>query len=77
MLGSIGGTLGMFIGFSFLGAISSMLEYVQRLMDYLGFKKYNNNVIEIKGTKDKEIIMEGLINECKRRVLEELKTHDF
>ena len=66
----------MFIGFSFLGAISSMLDYVQKLMDYLGFKKYNNNVIEIKGTKDKEIIMEELIDECKRRVLEELKSQN-
>ena len=77
MLGSIGGTLGMFIGFSFLGVISTMLQYLQKCMDYLGFKKYNNNVTEIKGSKDKEIIMEELIEECKRRVLEELKSHDL
>ena len=78
MLGSIGGTLGMFIGFSFLGVISSMLEYLQKFMDYLEFKKTNNKVFEIKEkTKYNEIVMEELIEECKKRVLEELKSHDF
>ena len=39
MLGQIGGTLGMFIGSSFLGVISSTMEYLQNLADYLSFKK--------------------------------------
>ena len=77
MLGSIGGTLGMFIGFSFLGVISSMLEYLQKFMDYLFVKKNNNKVIEVKeGTNNYEIIIEELIDECKRRVLEELKSQN-
>ena len=48
MLGSIGGTLGMFIGFSFLGVISSLMEYFQKLVDYWSFKKNRKNVIHIK-----------------------------
>ena len=48
MLGSIGGTLGMFISFSFLVVISSLMEYLQKLMDYLSFKKNRDNVIQIK-----------------------------
>ena len=43
MLGSIGGTLGMFIGFSFLGIISSMLKQLQFLLDYMCFKKESSN----------------------------------
>ena len=48
MLGSIGGTLGMFISFSFLGVISSLMEYLQKFIHYLSFKKNKNNVIQIK-----------------------------
>ena len=33
MLGSIGGTLGLFIGFSFSGAISFVLHHIQRIME--------------------------------------------
>ena len=35
MLGSIGGTLGMCIGFSFVGLISVLLSYLQILINYL------------------------------------------
>ena len=45
MLGQIGGTLGMFISFSFLGVISSLLEYLQKLADYLTFKKNKKDSI--------------------------------
>ena len=55
MLGSIGGTLGMFIGFSFLGFISSLMEYLQKFIHYLSFKKNKNSVIQIKeAAKDNE-----------------------
>ena len=53
MLGSIGGTLD--ISFSFLGVILSLMEYLQKLMDYLSFKKNRDNVIQIKeAAKDNE-----------------------
>jgi len=69
MLGSIGGTLGMFIGFSFLGVISSMMEYLQKFIHYW---KNKNNVIQIKESpKDSEKIMEELIDEFRKRMLEE------
>ena len=32
MIGNIGGTLGVFIGFSFLGLLDSLLEFLQYLM---------------------------------------------
>ena len=35
MLGSIGGTLGLFIGFSFLGLITNLLTYVQAFLEKL------------------------------------------
>ena len=55
MLGSIGGTLGMFISFSFLGVISSLMEYLQKFVHYLSFKENKNNVIQIKeADKDNE-----------------------
>ena len=55
MLGSIGGTLGMFISFSFLGVISSSMEYLQKFIHHLSFKKNKNNVIQIKeAAKDNE-----------------------
>ena len=55
MLGSIGGTLGMFISFSFLGVILSLMEYLQKFMHYLSYKKSKNNVIQIKeADKDNE-----------------------
>ena len=59
MLGSIGGTLGIFIGFSFLGIISSMLEQLQVLLDHLCFKrKFSNSVnfTENKITMVKEVV---------------------
>ena len=79
MLGSIGGTLGMFIGFSFIGVISSLMKYLQKFIHYLSFKKNKTNVIQIKeASKDNEQIMEELINqmtnEFKRRVLEESRS---
>ena len=72
MLGSIGGTLGLFIGFSFLGVISSLMEYLQKLADHFSFKKNENNVIQIKeAAKDDEKIMKELIEEFKRRMSKE------
>ena len=35
MLGSFGGTLGLFVGFSFVGCISTFLKYSVILMDYI------------------------------------------
>ena len=41
MLGYIGGTLGMFIGFSFVGLASSLLQHLKSLIKYV---KYKNNL---------------------------------
>ena len=72
MLGSIGGTLGMFIGFSFLGLISNMLEYLQKFMYDSCLKKNKNNVIQVKEAANESAkIMEELIDEFRRRKLEE------
>ena len=51
MLGSIGGTLGMFIGFSFLGTLSSLLSGLQRLIEYIFSRKdiaKSRNVVHVK-----------------------------
>ena len=51
MLGSIGGTLGMFIGFSFLGTLSSLLSWFQRLMEHIFSKKAvteSTNIVHVK-----------------------------
>ena len=51
MLGSIGGTLGMFIGFSFLGTLSTFLSWLQRLMEYIFSRKAiteSRNIVHVK-----------------------------
>ena len=51
MLGSIGGTLGLFVGFSFLGGISSILHYLKNLFVFKDLIKeneeLNRNVTEV------------------------------
>ena len=42
MLGSFGGTLGLFVGFSFVGCISTFLKYSVILMDYI--IKWSNGI---------------------------------
>ena len=44
MLGSIGGTLGLFIGFSFLGGLTDMLSYIQTLLERLKLKQISNHL---------------------------------
>ena len=38
MLGSFGGALGLFVGFSFVGCISTFLKYSVTLMDYIHYQ---------------------------------------
>ena len=33
MIGSVGGSLGLFLGFSFLGLLSDLIDFVQRKLD--------------------------------------------
>ena len=44
MLGSIGGTLGLFIGFSFLGGVTNILTYIQALLEKLKLKWKSNHL---------------------------------
>ena len=46
MLGSFGGTLGLFVGFSFVGCISTFLKYSVILMEYI--IKWSNGIGLIK-----------------------------
>ena len=51
MLGSIGGTLGMFIGFSFLGIFLSSMGWLQKLVEYFFDRKIfptSENIIVVK-----------------------------
>ena len=62
----------MFIGFSFLGLISNMLEYLQKFMYDTYLKKNKNNVIQVKEAANESAkIMEESINEFRGRMLEE------
>ena len=49
MLGSIGGTLGLFIGFSFLGGVSHILDYLQGFFERFSSSKINTgqNIINV------------------------------
>ena len=33
MIGSVGGSLGLFLGFSFLGLLSDLIDFIQRKLD--------------------------------------------
>ena len=51
MLGSIGGTLGMFIGFSFLGSFTTLMSWLQRLVEYFFSEKTfvtKSKIIQVK-----------------------------
>ena len=39
MLGSIGGTLGLFIGFSFLGGLTNLLSHIQSCLKKMRLKR--------------------------------------
>ena len=79
MLGSIGGTLGMFIGFSFLGIFSSMLEQLQVLLVYLCFKRKSSNIVNFtdnKITMVKEVSkddLEQMYEIFEKRILQKLQ----
>ena len=77
MLGSIGGTLGMFIGFSFLGIISSMLKQLQFLLDHMCFKKESSNVVNfneknITIVKEAKDDIEEICQKVEERILKKL-----
>lgn len=52
MLGSIGGTLGMFIGFSFLGSFSTLMGWLQRLVEYFDERKVLTKATRIVKVKE-------------------------
>ena len=56
-LGNVGGTLGLFIGFSFSGLISYILNGAVKIVDFLkqwiGSKKAGNKVTLVQETSDK------------------------
>ena len=58
MLGSIGGTLGLFIGFSFLSGISYILKYVQVFIKEFISKK-SNKLDDVKKQKIIEVMPRG------------------
>ena len=78
MLGSIGGTLGMFIGFSFLGIISSMLKQLQFLLNYMCFKNESSNVVNVKENnitmvKEAKNDIEEICQKVEERILKKLE----
>ena len=72
MLGSLGGSLGLFIGFSFLGGLSYILDYLQLFFERYSYKTFQS-----------ENISEEVIQvKPKRRVMpndyyDETKSHAF
>ena len=58
MLGSIGGTLGLFVGFSFLSGISYILKYVQVFIKEFISKK-SNKLDDVKKQKIIEVMPRG------------------
>ena len=58
MLGSIGGTLGLFVGFSFLSGLSYVLEYFQNFIEKFISKK-SNKLDDAKKKKIIEVMPKG------------------
>ena len=63
MLGSIGGTLGLFLGFSFLGGLFFLLQHLQELIEIFKSKSLNKfgsgkeqNIIGVESKKNEEDI---------------------
>ena len=59
MLSSIGGTLGMFVGFSFVGLSSFVLDHLQRMLEKIMDKKslsevenMRKGIIKVQNVKD-------------------------
>ena len=68
MLGSIGGTLGMFVGFSFAGCFSFLLTRVRFIIEYLLKKKArkveDDKVIMVQEMPEENNGKDEIINQC-------------
>ena len=68
MLGSIGGTLGMFVGFSFAGCFSFLLTRIRLIIEYILKKKANKvedeKVIIVQEMPEENNGKDEIINQC-------------
>ena len=76
MVGNVGGTLGLFIGFSFTGLIAFALQLFLKMMEYI--EKMSNRIIEQQETSSgpsgyENEMQEKQLQQQERRLAMELR----
>ena len=54
MVGVVGGTLGLFVGFSFFDAVTYVMTFFQKMYEKIYKRKSVNNLAPVKITEEKE-----------------------